>query len=242
MCECGVVPVVRRLMRKGVPVSCAVAYMLASPVVNPVAIASTAVAFRGRDAWAVVSLRVGLAIVVATVVAAVVWRLLGEQKVLLGDCGADDDNHAPGQAPRGSLPLAILTTAAEDFLQIGATLVVGAALAALINSSFSRSAMEPLAANPWAAVTGMQVLAVALNLCSEADAFVASSFYAFPLPAKLAFLVLGPMVDLKLLAMYATMFRLRAIVAISGTTTLLVWILCATGYFWMPALGIALGR
>ena len=117
---------------------------------------------------------------------------------------------------------------------IGATLVVGAALAALINSGFSRAAMEPFAQNPWAAVTGMSALAVGLNLCSEADAFIARSFLAFPLAAKLAFLVLGPMVDLKLIAMYTTVFRPKAIIVITGLTTLLIFVLCVTGYVWIP--------
>ena len=68
-----------------------------------------------------------------------------------------------------------------------------------------------------------------------------AGFFAFPMAAKMAFLVLGPMVDLKLIAVYTTMFRPKAILAISGLTTLLVFVLCATGYFWMPALGAAIG-
>ena len=102
--------------------------------------------------------------------------------------------------------------------------------------------MEPFADNPLAAVSGMSALAVVLNLCSEADAFVAASFYAFPLAAKMAFLVLGPMVDIKLLLMYSTVFRPLAIVTISGITIVLIWTLCVTGYVWMPALGLATGR
>jgi uncharacterized membrane protein YraQ (UPF0718 family) len=130
----------------------------------------------------------------------------------------------------------ILSIAAGDFMLIGATLVVGGAIAALINSGFSRAAMEPFANNPLTAVSGMMGLAVALNLCSEADAFVAASFYAFPLAAKLAFLVLGPMLDVKLMLMYSTVFRPRAIVAISGTVVLLVFVFGVTGYAWIPAL------
>jgi hypothetical protein len=77
---------------------------------------------------------------------------------------------------------------------------------------------------------------VALNLCSEADAFVAASFYAFPLAAKLSFLVLGPMLDVKLLLMYSTVFRPRAIVVISGAVALLVFLFGVSGYAWMPAI------
>jgi uncharacterized membrane protein YraQ (UPF0718 family) len=241
MCECGVVPVVRRLVAKGVPASCGVAYMLASPIINPLVILSTAIAFRGKESWAtslkVVGLRVGLGYVVAVAVGLMVWKLLGERNVLLGRLDASDD-HAHEPAPKGgvwNVLRDVLVHAAGDFMVIGATLVVGAALAALINSGFSRAAMEPFAANPWTAVAGMSALAVGLNLCSEADAFVASSFFAFPLAAKMAFLVLGPMVDVKLIAMYTTMFRPKAIIVISGITTLLVFLLCVTGYWWMPA-------
>jgi len=238
MCECGVVPVVRRLMRKGVPVSCGVTYMLASPVVNPLVILSTLVAFRGQHAWAVAGLRTGLGYLVAVLVGLAVWKMLGERNALLPKHqeAHENPNHEHDHAGGGSVIGDALRHAAADFVQIGAFLVIGAALAAVINSGFSRSAMEPFAANPLMAVTGMAVLAVGLNLCSEADAFVAASFYAFPLAAKLAFLVLGPMIDLKLLAMYVTVFRPRAIVAIAGLTTLLVIALGVSGYTWIPML------
>jgi uncharacterized membrane protein YraQ (UPF0718 family) len=236
MCECGVVPVVRRLMRKGVPVSCGVTYLLASPIVNPLVILSTLVAFRGKNAWAVAGLRVGLGYLVAVLVGIAVWKLLGEKNVLLpkDQQAHENTNHEHEQAHQGSIIGDALSHAAADFVQIGAFLVIGAALAAVINSGFSRTSVESFAANPIAAVGAMAVLAIGLNLCSEADAFVAASFGAFPLAAKMAFLVLGPMVDLKLLAMYVTVFRPRAIVVISGLTTLLVIALGISGYYWMP--------
>ncbi|MFH1920646.1 MAG: permease [Planctomycetota bacterium] len=239
MCECGVVPVVRRLMLKGVPASCGVAYMLAAPIINPLVILSTMIAFRGKDSWTdswtVTGLRVGMGYFVAVVVGLVVWRMLGERNVLLPTPQNDHgDDHDHNHGPKGNFLVDILGHAAGDFMVIGSTLVVGAALAALINSGFSRAAMEPLAQNPWAAVSGMSALAIGLNLCSEADAFIARSFLAFPLAAKMAFLVLGPMVDLKLIAMYATVFRPKAILVITGLTTLLIFILCVTGYVWIP--------
>ena len=235
MCECGVVPVVRRLMLKGVPVSCGVAYMLASPIINPLVMLSTLVAFSRTSPWAVTGLRVGMGYAVAVAVAVAVWTMLGERNVLLPKL-LDSEEHQHNHHQKGNIFVDVLVHAAQDFMVIGSTLVVGAALAALINSGFSRQAMEPFAENPFAAVGGMSVLAIGLNLCSEADAFVARSFVAFPLAAQMAFLVLGPMVDLKLIAMYTTMFRFRAIIFISGLTTLLVFILCVTGYVWIPLL------
>jgi uncharacterized membrane protein YraQ (UPF0718 family) len=257
MCECGVVPVVRRLMNKGVPASCGIAYMLASPIINPLVILSTMVAFRGKDSWTdswiVTGLRVGMGYFVAVCVALVVWRMLGERNVLLQRRNDEnkhdhDHSHKHDSDKRDHFLLRagrflgdVLVHAAHDFMVIGATLVVGAGLAALINSGFSRAAMEPFAQNPWAAVAAMSALAIGLNLCSEADAFVARSFLAFPLAAKMAFLVLGPMVDLKLIAMYTTVFKPRAILLIAGLTTLLVFVLCVTGYVWIPLITAFVG-
>ncbi len=242
MCECGIVPVVRRLVRKGVPVSCGVTYMLASPIINPLVIVSTLVAFRGRDAWMVTGLRVGMGYVAAVAIGVVVWKLLGEQNILLRRHRTAGRDARDEVAHRGGVLGDTLLLAAGDFMEIGATLVVGTGLAALVNSGFSRMAMEPFANNPLSAVGSMSALAIGLNLCSEADAFVAASFYAFPLPAKMAFLVLGPMVDVKLIVMYTTVFRPKAIVAISGLTTLLIFVLCVTGYVWMPEVRAVLAR
>jgi len=235
MCECGIVPVVRRLVRKGVPVSCAVTYMLAAPIVNPLVLASTFVAFGAQGGWRVAALRGAMGWVVAVTIGLVVWRVLGERSILLGGSAPPDADDAHAHSPGlGGALRDILTHAARDFLEIGATLVVGAGIAALVNSGFHRSAMEPFARSPVTAVGSMSLLAIALNLCSEADAFVAVSFYAFPLPAKMAFLVLGPMLDVKLLAMYTTVFRPRAIVAISGLVFAVIFLLCVSAYRWMP--------
>ena len=242
MCECGIVPVVRRLVLKGVPVSCGVAYMLASPIINPLVMLSTVIAFRGRSPFVVTGLRVGMGYVVAVALGVVVWKLLGEKEVLLPQMQTANDAPPSEQKHRGTVLGDTLLLAAEDFMEICATLVVGAALAAFVNSSFSRASMEPFARNPFSAVFGMSALAIGLNLCSEADAFVASSFYAFPLAAKMAFLVLGPMVDVKLLAMYTTVFRPKAIIAISGITTVVIGILCITGYVWMPTVSTVVLR
>ncbi|MBM4047418.1 MAG: permease [Planctomycetes bacterium] len=235
MCECGIVPVIRRLVAKGVPVSCAVAYMLAAPIINPIVIGSTVLAFGGQNPATVAGLRVGMAFVVATGLGILVWRLLGESNVLVRrDDGEHEHAAHDHHGHEGGVLGDTLRIASDDFLEIGTFLVLGAAIAAFINSGFSRAAMEPFAQNPFAAVPSMMVLAILLNLCSEADAFVAASFYAFPMAAKLAFLVLGPMVDMKLMAMYTTMFRPKAIVAIAGMVIVLVFLLCTTGYVWMP--------
>ncbi|KKL92401.1 hypothetical protein LCGC14_1885080, partial [marine sediment metagenome] len=93
--------------------------------------------------------------VLAVVMGVVVWRLLGEENVLLRR-HRTAQREAQGEMPhRGSVLGDTLLLAAGDFIEIGATLVVGTGLAALVNSGFSRAAMEPFAANPLTAVTSM---------------------------------------------------------------------------------------
>ena len=234
LCECAVVPIVRRLIRKGVPVSCAVAYLLAAPIINPLVIASTVVAFRSQGGWYVAALRVGLGYLVTLIVAGVVWKLLGEENVLRAADAEPPAAHGHGVGERSSALRDVLSVAAGEFITIGGILAVGAAIAAAINSGFSRQAIAPLADHPLLAVPGMMGLAMVLNLCSEADAFVAASFNAFPLAAKLAFLVLGPMVDVKLILMYSVVFRPRAVATILGLVVVLVLVACLAAPLWLP--------
>ena len=250
MCECGIVPVVRRLVLKGVPASCAVTYMLAAPIVHPLVIVSTLIAFRGQGAVGMTILRVGAGVSIAVFVGLAVWRLLGDDNVFLetpepSEEGGED-THEPGpagHAPR-RMPKVVqaLQTSAEDFVTFSVFLIAGTAIAALINSGFSRAAIAPVAEHRVGSIMGFMLLAVLLNVCSEADAFIAASFRAFSVAAKLSFIVLGPMFDIKLLLMFTAVFRRRAIVVLCTLMILSVFILCVVGGGWMTAFVGALPR
>ncbi len=235
VCECAVIPVTRRLVSKGVPFHVAVAYLLAGPMVNPLVAASTWLAYGGQ--WSVVALRLGIGYVVAVTAALVMgWRFPGaaavRPEVLAGhadDCGHDhghehhDHSHDHSPAPLGRRLQRALRLAANDFLLVGQFLVLGAFFAAVSQSYVERQAFVALASNPPAAIGLMMLLAVLLNLCSEADAFVAASFQKLlPLSAQMAFMVLGPMLDLKLLAMYLSFVRQRALVLLVTLMVVLV--------------------
>lgn len=231
MCECGIIPVVRRLVRKGVPPHAAVAYMLAAPIVNPLVALSTFVAFRAASPWAVTGLRVGLGFLIAVTASMLFRAFAGAQPML------DSEPAAPRARPpwRQAVPEA-LRHAGRDFIEITAILTLGAAIAAALNAWVPREAVRGFAGNHVAATLAMMALAVALNLCSEADAFVAWSLGDFSIAARLGFLVLGPMLDMKLLAMYTRVFRLRAIILLAATVVVLVFVATlAVGYAW-PAL------
>ena len=100
-------------------------------------------------------------------------------------------------------------SARHDFLHAGGFLVVGGLTAATLNVVVPRAVLDAVAARPWLSVLALAGLAVALAICSEADAFVAASLTQFSLTSRLAFLVVGPMVDVKLIALQAGTFGRR---------------------------------
>ena len=119
------------------------------------------------------------------------------------------------------------STALHDFVDITVFLILGAVLAALARSYITEDEIKALSENqPFLAIPAMMVLAVLMCLCSEADAFVAASFTKLHISAKTAFLVLGPMLDLKLLLMYTRVFRLRLIVTVATSVVILTLVLC----------------
>lgn len=230
VCECAIVPVVRRLIHKGAPLSAAVAFLLGGPIVNPIVLASTVVAY-GVD-WRTGAIRLLAGYVIAVAIGFSMGRLFRKSPALLSEnalpddhtgcacCGHEQSTHAG----KGSRIASALAHAAEDFFQIGHFLVIGAFIAATIHTTVDRTVFLFFSEWPSLSILMMMSLALALNLCSEADAFVASSFqYLVPFSSQMAFMVLGPMLDVKLLLMYLGLFRKRAIAALSGMTLVAVF-------------------
>jgi hypothetical protein len=114
-----------------------------------------------------------------------------------------------------------------DFMDVTVYFILGAAVATLFNTSVNQQIIMPLAENRQLAVLSMMGLAGLLSLCSTSDAFVAATFTAFPSASKLAFLVFGPMVDLKLVFIYGLVFRKRFIFFLVVGLTALVWACCS---------------
>ena len=228
MCECGIVVVIRRLLQKGLPLSNAIAYMLAAPVVNPIVAVSTYAAFRGQGPMEMMLCRIGLSFVVAVIMASIVY-FLRRSTVLREDLVAgpvDTDDHHDHRSA-GEKSAAAVRAATKDFLDVTVFFVLGAAVATLFNTSVNQQVIMPLAEDRLLAVGSMMALASLLSLCSTSDAFVAATFTAFPSAAKLAFLVFGPVVDLKLIFIYGLVFRKRFIVFLVLGLFLLVFGLCA---------------
>ena len=230
VCECGSVPVARRLVSKGLAPSAAVTFMLAAPILNPVVVASTFVAYRGRDAlWTMVLGRMGLGFLVAVAVGWVVGTVRKED--LLRPRPGDDDRDTDEDEPRWSRFFGHLS---GDFVFMARFLVMGAAIAAAVQTFVPQSVIGRVAGTPVVDLVAMMALAFLLSLCSESDAFVAASFVQFGPAAQLAFLVFGPMVDMKLGALYVGTYSkgfLRTVILTVGAVTLAgtMWIKVVSG-------------
>ncbi|CAN5316594.1 hypothetical protein BH20ACT5_BH20ACT5_19750 [soil metagenome] len=103
-------------------------------------------------------------------------------------------------------------------MHAGGFLVVGGITAATLNVVVPRSVMDGIASSFWLSILLLALLAVVLAICSEADAFVAASLSQFSLTSRLAFMVVGPTVDVKLVALPAGTFGRRFAVRFAPTT------------------------
>jgi uncharacterized protein len=231
VCDCGAIPVSRRLVSKGAPVPTAVAFMLAAPVLNPIVLASTWIALGGISPVLALA-RFGLVWAVAVLVA-LVFTLHGELSELLSVSdapGLSGHEHGIGDH-HGDLRQrvgALLRHATDEFFEMGKYLVVGALLAAGLQAVVPRATLAAFGQDPILSILAMMALAVLLSVCSTVDAFVALSFLGTFTPgAILSFLAFGPLVDFKSTLMYATILRRRAL--------LLVVILCAQLIFLVAA-------
>lgn len=194
-CECASVPVANGLMARGVAPAAALAFLLSAPAINPIVLASTFVAFPGEPMMVVARFIASLA---TAVIMGWLWLRFGKAKWLR--IGPRD--HLVGASSWHTFRL----TATHDFLHAGGFLVIGGLFAAALNVLVPQQWLAAVADQPILSVLVLALLAVVLSICSEADAFVAASLTEFSLTAKLAFLVVGPMVDLKLISLQAGTF------------------------------------
>jgi uncharacterized membrane protein YraQ (UPF0718 family) len=194
-CECGSVPIAGGLLRRGVAPAAAFAFLLSAPAINPIVLVATAVAFPHRPAM--VFARFG-ASVLTSVLLGWLWLAVGKAEWI----------RIPARPELSGMSrwAAFWVSVRHDFVHAGGFLVVGGMTAAVLNVTVPRSWLNVVAGQPVLSVLTLAVLAVVLSICSEADAFVASALTQFSLTARLAFLVVGPMIDVKLFAMQAGTF------------------------------------
>lgn len=218
VCECGSVPIGRRLISSGISPAAALGFMFAAPALNPVVLGSTWVAYGGGlSGLEMAGGRAVFGFFIAMAAGLVIAK--GGANVLrsdppegTADHGHDHHDHCShdGQGPvaNGRERAAdYLGHMSADLLFMGRFLVLGAAVSALMQTVIPQGIIGGIADTFILGTLTLMAMAFVLSLCSEADAFVAVSFTAFPRGSQLAFLLFGPLLDTKLAAIYGATFR-----------------------------------
>ena len=230
-CECGNVPVARRLLASGAPMGTAFGFLFAAPVLNPIVLASTWAAFPDQP-WLLVARPLG-AFVIAVLLSLLLVQLpetqllehalLSERRMsqplstvgLLERSGGLVGDPIRELTPTQSTRLRasdVLEQSSREFLDLLALLVLGCLIAALVQTWLPRSWLLAVGGAPTGSILALMLLAVVVSVCSSVDAFLALGFAAQVTPgALLAFLLLGPVVDLKLVGLFTVLMRPRAI-------------------------------
>jgi uncharacterized protein len=227
VCECGNVPVARGLMARGLSVADSTTFLLAAPIVNPVTLLATAQAFRLDPS--IVYIRLLGALFIANLVGAVI-ALYKEQNELLtkgfqetvcaadghaghSHAGHDHSGHAGHGRSRWGEGLVVFRDEASLMLKV---LCLGAVIAGLTQVFVPRDVLTALGSHPVYSILAMLALAFIVSICANVDAFFALAYAGtFTAGSIVAFLVFGPMVDIKMLAMMRTTYTTRLLVVIT---------------------------
>lgn len=217
VCECGVVPLVRRLFNKGLPIPAGIAFLLAAPIANPVVLVSTYAAY----GWGkVLAARLVLGLIVAVIVGA--FFSLNPDPVALTrapfttpavSVEGDGPLHRLAAEPLPARLRAVSRIATDEFFEMSRYLILGSMLAALLQTVVPQTVLLALGSGPVLSVFVMLVLAYVLCVCSTVDAFLSLAFVnTFTTGAILGFLVFGPMVDIKSTLMFMRVFKGRVVI------------------------------
>lgn len=225
LCECGMIPIVRKLVQKGLPVPVAITFMMAAPVLNPIVYSSTVIAFPTEPQMPIA--RMITAFVVVLIIGMVVALLDRSSRARLEDRTHKDKHVHPSRPAQAKLMERLghaLHHMGQEWKETSYFLIFGAFITALFQVSEAREwLLQWILLHPWADHGIFMGLAYVLSLCSTSDAFVAASFaQSFRPEALLSFLVFGPMMDMKMTVMMLTMFRTRFILLLTLLLAILI--------------------
>lgn len=210
VCECGVVPVTRRLFTKGLPMSMGVAFLLAAPFMNPIVFVSTYIAFGFGP---VLIGRFVITAVVAIVVGMVIGSFAKPEEVLRPQSMQSLGNLPQPATPLNNRFLRALQLAGDEFFEMGRFLILGCALAAAMQTIVPQDSLLALGTGPVMSVVFLQILAFILSVCSTVDSFLALAFVnTFTTGSIISFLSFGPMVDIKSTLMFTGIFKRKTVV------------------------------
>lgn len=227
-CECGIIPIIKRLIDKQVPYYTAIPFMISAPIINPIVLFATYSAF--GHSWKFLLLRLLGALLLAISMGISLAFILKTDLVQTKQVSSHlSHQHGNGMHDFGQKLFFSLNHAIDDFFEMGSYLIYGCLLAAIVQIYLPTSILNHLTKNPLIAILTLMIFAVLLSLCSEADAFIGASLLTyFSSTSVLAFLLFGPLVDLKNLILMHKYFRKRFIwqYLILSASIIILYCLC----------------
>lgn len=231
-CECGIVPIVRRLVGKGVPLFAGIGFLLTGPLINPIVVFSTYMAF-GEDVK-IAFLRMSLGLLIALIIAGIVCLLFKNNQLKRGKGSFEYEDHKAFSQPFNRRIKAMFEHAIDEFFDMAKYLIIGAILASFVQTYISTKSIIGLGEGLFGSTLVMMGLAYILSLCSEADAFIAASFsHLFSETSLLGFLIYGPMLDLKNTIMLMAVFKFRFVIVLMIIITATVFGILLLAHLWI---------
>ncbi|MNN02875.1 putative permease [compost metagenome] len=222
ICECGMIPVIRRLISKGMPVYIAVIFILSGPILNPIVFFATYTAFRSRPE--VIYSRMGLAFIASLVIGILIYRLIRYNPLRLSTetIYGDQTDEAKHQSV-GEKLTSFFMHMINEFFEMSKYLILGAFVTALIHTFVNTSQLLTYGQGSIKSHLFMAGFAYVLSICSTSDAFVASSFVnTFSAGSLITFLVLGPMLDFKSTLMLLSVFKTKFVISMGALIVITV--------------------
>ncbi|HFI5520007.1 TPA: permease [Streptococcus agalactiae] len=222
-CECGIIPIINRFLEKKVPSYTAVPFLATAPIINPIVLFATYSAFGNSIRFLI------LRFVGATIVAialGVMLAFLVDDNILKEDAKPTHFHDYSDKKWYQKIFLA-LAHAIDEFFDTGRYLVFGTLIASAMQIYLPTRVLTTIGHSPITAILVMMLLAFILSLCSEADAFIGASLLStFGIAPVMAFLLIGPMIDIKNLMMMVNSFKTRFIVQFINVSSLIIIIYC----------------
>ncbi|HGA0807620.1 TPA: permease [Streptococcus agalactiae] len=222
-CECGIIPIINRFLEKKVPSYTAVPFLATAPIINPIVLFATYSAFGNSIRFLI------LRFVGATIVAialGVMLAFLIDDNILKEDAKPTHFHDYSDKKWYQKIFLA-LAHAIDEFFDTGRYLVFGTLIASAMQIYLPTRVLTTIGHSPITAILVMMLLAFILSLCSEADAFIGASLLStFGIAPVMAFLLIGPMIDIKNLMMMVNSFKTRFIVQFISVSSLIIIIYC----------------
>jgi uncharacterized membrane protein YraQ (UPF0718 family) len=233
LCECGMIPIIRRLIQKGLPIYIAIVFILAGPILNPIVFASTYVAFRSRPEIAYS--RMFLAFVVAFIIGLIIYKFFNSHilkssiphSIEFSNRYPVEHSHQTHQMhPQTHKFNSVFNHASDEFFEMGKYLIFGAIITSVIQTFLERDSLLTIGQGAWSSHLFMMGFAYILSICSTSDAFIASSFTTtFTTGSLLTFLVFGPMLDMKGTLMLLSVFKARFVLYLSILVIIIVFLI-----------------